>query len=364
MKTKNIAIKISYSNLFAQMSEQIVLAVTPLVAVLTLNASASDTAWLQALQTLPFFIISPFIGIVADRYSTRNLMIYSELIRIGVLGIIFALLFTQILSLSWLVLLGMFGSIGTVIYSVATSAYIPGVIARTELVNVNRWIELARSLSYTAGPALAGILIGYIGALFAYSFAVILSFIALILIILLPKEQQNAVVHEPMLKQLKAGTNFILQHPFLKPILFTALFFNIAWFIIQGVFTAYAILALELSAQKIGIAVSVYGIGMITGALYLRVLWAASYIRTYLWCIWGFYFIIDIVGTLIFFGLHCLFFIRFRPYHLDDFDSFIAPISDSQIINRASVCFNVNDFIWSSPCRFCRCGDNCNVIWC
>lgn len=272
MNSDKIFSKVAYSNLFAQMSEQIALAVTPLVAVLLLNASASDTAWLQMLQTLPFLIVSPFIGIVVDRYSARNLMIYSEAIRIAVLGMIFSLLFTELLSFGLLILLGFVGAVGTVIYSVATFTYIPAVIPRDQLVNANRWIELARSLSYTAGPALGGVLVGYIGAPFAYSFAIILSMIALVLIFQLPKEQKGTLVSTSILKQLKEGADYIFHNLYLKPILLTALFFNTAWFIIQGVFTAYAVTVLQLSAQQIGISISVYGIGMIVGALGLRYL--------------------------------------------------------------------------------------------
>lgn len=272
MNSGKIFSKVAYSNLFAQMSEQIALAVTPLVAVLILNASASDTAWLQMLQTLPFLIVSPFIGIVADRYSARNLMIYSEAIRIAVLGMIFSLLFAELLSFGLLILFGFIGAVGTVIYSVATSTYIPAVIPRDQLVNANRWIELARSLSYTAGPALGGVLVGYIGASFAYSFAIILSMIALVLIFQLPKEQKGTPVSTSVLKQLKEGADYIFHNPYLKPILLTALFFNTAWFIIQGIFTAYAVTVLQLSAQQIGMAISIYGIGMIVGALGLRYL--------------------------------------------------------------------------------------------
>ncbi|MGG4662596.1 MFS transporter [Providencia vermicola] len=272
MNSDKLFSKVAYSNLFAQMSEQIALAVTPLVAVLILNASASDTAWLQMLQTLPFLIVSPFIGIVVDRHSARNLMICSEAIRIAVLGIIFALLFSKLLSFVLLILFGFIGAVGTVIYSVATSAYIPAVIPKDQLINANRWIELARSLSYTAGPALGGVLVGYIGASSAYSFAIILSVIALVLIFQLPKEHKKTPVSTSLLKQLKEGADYIVHNPYLKPILLTALFFNTAWFIIQGVFTAYAVTVLQFSAQQIGIAISVYGIGMIIGALAIRYL--------------------------------------------------------------------------------------------
>lgn len=264
--------KIAWSNLFAQMSEQVALATAPLVAVLLLRATASDTAWLQMMQTLPFLMISPFIGILADRYSARNLMISAEITRAVVLSLIFVLLFSQQFTLPLLALLGFMGAVGTVMYSVATPTYVPAVIPKTELLSANRWIELVRSLSYTAGPALGGVLVGYVGAPSAYISAIILSIVAFSLLLCLPKEDKIKPQSRSIFKDLYEGAQFIIQHPLLRPVLLTALFFNTSWFIIQGVFVAYATTHIGLAPTQIGFAIAVYGGGMIIGAIGLRYL--------------------------------------------------------------------------------------------
>ncbi|SUB82601.1 Uncharacterised protein [Pragia fontium] len=46
--------KISWSNLFAQFAEQIALSAAPLVAVLLLSATASETAWIQTSLFVPW----------------------------------------------------------------------------------------------------------------------------------------------------------------------------------------------------------------------------------------------------------------------------------------------------------------------
>ncbi len=73
--------RLSISNLTAQFSEQVTLAVLPIISILILHTSAEQTAILQAINTLPFLIISIPAGIVVDKYKSKNLMILMEVIR-------------------------------------------------------------------------------------------------------------------------------------------------------------------------------------------------------------------------------------------------------------------------------------------
>ncbi|HCQ49452.1 MAG TPA: MFS transporter, partial [Achromobacter sp.] len=66
--------RLAASNLAAQFSEQMALAAAPLVAVLTLGATAAQTGALQAAQTLPFLLLSLPAGVLADRMSRKALM--------------------------------------------------------------------------------------------------------------------------------------------------------------------------------------------------------------------------------------------------------------------------------------------------
>lgn len=262
--------KISWSNLLAQFSEQVALAAAPLAAVLLLNAGPSETAWLQTSQTLPFLLLSIPIGLIVDRLSRRNLMIGAEMLRALSLVMVLLLLLSSSLSLIWLAALGFLGAVGTVVYSVATPAYIPTIIAKSQLVVANRWLELARSIAFAAGPALGGALVGYIGVSTAYTYATILSMLAFMLLMSLPQEANITCGKKHIFADLKQGARFIFKHDYLRPILFTAIFFNMGWFIIQGVFVAYAALYLSLSAAQIGFIISLYGIGMVVGAFGLK----------------------------------------------------------------------------------------------
>ena len=42
-------------------------------------------------------------------------------------------------------------------------------------------------------------------------------------------------------RELTEGAAFVLRHPLLRPVLVTAVFFNVAWFVLQAVYVVYAI---------------------------------------------------------------------------------------------------------------------------
>ncbi|RWR05631.1 MFS transporter [Sinirhodobacter populi] len=259
--------RIGWSNLLAQFSEQIALAAAPLAAVLLLSAGPSGTGWLQTAQTLPFLLLSIPAGLVVDRASRRSLMVGSELLRALSLASIVALLVAGALNLPLLALLGFLGAIGTVCYSVAAPALIPSLVPRAQLAAANRWLELARSAAYTAGPALGGALVGWTGAPAAYALATVLSLLAVLFLVGLPREEVLPKQKRDLTHDLREGAGFILHHDLLRPILVTAIFFNTGWFILQAIYVAYAVQNLGMTATEVGVTLGIYGGGMIIGAL-------------------------------------------------------------------------------------------------
>jgi predicted MFS family arabinose efflux permease len=69
------------------------------------------------------------------------------------------------------------------------------------------------------------------------------------------------------LHELREGTRFVLGDALLRPMLATAVFFNIGFFILQAVYVPYAVHRLGLSASAVGVTLGAYGAGMVCGAL-------------------------------------------------------------------------------------------------
>lgn len=259
--------RLAWSNLAAQSAEQIGLAAAPMVAVLALGAGAGETGLLQTAQTLPFLLLSIPAGVLADRSSRRRLMASAEAVRALALAGTLALAYLGGLTLPLLALLGFVGACGTVAYSVAAPALVPALVPSGALAAANARIELARTVAFVGGPALAGALVGWTGAGAAFGFAAALSAGAVVLLAGLREPARPLVAPSHPLHDLREGAGFMFRHPLLLPILITQFVFNTAFFVLQAVYVPYAVHRLGLSASGVGVTLAVYGVGMVVGAL-------------------------------------------------------------------------------------------------
>jgi predicted MFS family arabinose efflux permease len=259
--------RLAWSNLAAQSAEQVALAAAPIVAVLLFGAGEGETGLLQTALTLPFVLFAIPAGLLADRTSRRWLMAGSEALRATALFAILGLIALGWLTLPLLAFLGFVAVCGTVVYSVAAPALVPSLVGPTMLPAANARLELARTVAFAAGPALGGLLVGWIGASPAFGVAAMLSVIAVVLL---------SGLHEPMRPQrprrhpwqeIREGAGFVFHHPLLRPVFVTQFIFNTAWFVILAVFVPYAVHRLGLSATGVGTTLAMYGVGMIVGAL-------------------------------------------------------------------------------------------------
>lgn len=263
------------SNLAAQSAEQISLAAVPMVAVMAMGAGPGEIGLLATAQTLPFLLLSIPIGLLADRSSRQRLMIWAEGLRALTLLALLAALLLDRVSIELLAVLGFAGAVGTVGFSVAAPALVPSLVGRGTLAAANGRLELARSAAFAAGPALAGALVAWAGASAAFVLAALLSGSAVALLLGLRETPREAVVARHPLLEIRDGTRLVWGHEWLRPILLTAVVWNIAWFVMQAAYVPYAMRVLGLNAEAVGVTLAAYGIGMIVGSLLSRRVLAA-----------------------------------------------------------------------------------------
>ncbi|HEX4994121.1 MAG TPA: MFS transporter [Methylomirabilota bacterium] len=259
--------RLAWSNLAAQSAEQIGLAAAPLVAVLALGAGAGETGFLQTAATLPFLLLAIPAGVLADRMPRRRLMAAAEAVRATALVATLVLASTGRLSLALLAVLAFVGACGTVAYSVAAPALVPGLVPPAGLAAANARLELARTVAFVGGPALGGALVGWTGAGAAFGVAAGLSIAAVFLLAGLREPPRAPAPPRRTLEDLREGSSFVFRHRLLLPILITQFVFNTAFFVLQAVYVPYAVHRLGLPASGVGVTLAVYGVGMVVGAL-------------------------------------------------------------------------------------------------
>jgi predicted MFS family arabinose efflux permease len=259
--------RLAWSNLAAQSAEQVGLAAAPIIAVLALGAGAGATGLLQAAQTLPFVLFAIPAGVLADRTSRRRVMTAAEAVRALSLVGILMLAQLEVLTLPLLAVLGFLGACGTVAYSVAAPALVPTLVPSAALAVANGRLELARTIAFAGGPALAGVLVAWLGGAPAFAVAAALSTCAVFLLAGLHEPARPAARSRDAVREIRDGAGFVFRHRLLLPVYVTQVVFNTAFFILQAVYVPYAVQRLGLTASTVGATLAAYGVGMIVGAL-------------------------------------------------------------------------------------------------
>ncbi len=255
------------ANLAAQSAEQVSLAAVPIVAVMALGAGPGEIGLLNTAQSLPFLLLSIPLGLLVDRRSRRGLMVSAEVLRaLSLAGLLLAVASGH-LSIMLLAVLGFVGAAGTVGFSVAAPALVPALVPREALGVANSRLELARSAAFAAGPALAGALVAWAGASLAFALATTLSALAVALLLRLHEPPRTPAPPRHPWLDLKDGAGLVWRHPLLRPVLLTAVAWNLAWFVLQAAYVPYAMRALGLGAGAVGLTLATYGAGMVVGAL-------------------------------------------------------------------------------------------------
>ncbi|WP_315752925.1 MULTISPECIES: MFS transporter [unclassified Bradyrhizobium] len=259
--------RLAWSNLTAQSAEQIALAAAPIVAVLALGVGEGETGLLQTALTAPFVLFAIPAGLLADRMSRRLLMALAEMFRALALLAILIAFAAGALTLPLLAALGFAAVCGTVVFSVAAPALVPSLVAPAQLAPANARIELARTVAFAAGPALGGVLVGWIGGAPAFGCAAALSLVAAVCLAGIAEPARAPVPRRHPLADIREGAAFVLHHPLLRPVFATQFIFNTAHFLLLAVFVPYAVHRLGLSAGGVGSVLSMFGVGMVCGAL-------------------------------------------------------------------------------------------------
>jgi predicted MFS family arabinose efflux permease len=259
--------KLAISNLLAQSAEQLTLAAVPIVAVLMLQAGPGQIGVLAAIQSLPFLLLSMPLGLLADSMSRKKLMLFSEILRVLALMVLIAGLLLDQISVALLATVGFFAAVGTVGFSVSAPSLVPALVNRAHLAKANGRLELARSMAFAGGPALAGALIAWMGASTSFVLSFMLSLAAVGFLNQIKEPARQAAPDRHPWLELKDGAHFVWTHEFLRPILFTSVAWNISWFVLQAIYVPYAIRTLGMSSSAVGLTLACYGAGMIFGSL-------------------------------------------------------------------------------------------------
>ena len=125
--------------------------------VYSITGSPLKTTMIGLLQTLPPILFGPFIGVIVDRVPKKLLLIFSDLIRAIVLGVIPCLIPVEAFSIERLYLMVFVHAVASAVFGPALTAAIPSLVSRHEFTAANALLQTTTSIGIILGPALSGV---------------------------------------------------------------------------------------------------------------------------------------------------------------------------------------------------------------
>lgn len=171
-------------------------------------------------QLLPIIIFSFYSGVLADTYSTKKIMIYSDIARF--LLLLFLIIFWSFGFNSKLILLYItvfFLSVFSSFFDPSFQTTIKQIVRKEDLINANSWFQFSRNFSRLFGLMLGGILVETLGIVNSFIINALSFLISAILLFLseIPYEKQALVSKKishhfiDSLKYLKTSPNTLKQ---------------------------------------------------------------------------------------------------------------------------------------------------------
>jgi MFS family permease len=135
----------------------------PVIVVTLLHASPLEVGYVNAAPLAAYTVLGLFAGVVIDRWRRKPVLVWSSLVRAGVLAVIPLLWLAHALSI-WAIVATLFVFSGAAVFGIgARQAFLSSIVARSQLVSANARLDQSDAAASTVGPALGGGLVGLLG---------------------------------------------------------------------------------------------------------------------------------------------------------------------------------------------------------
>jgi len=234
--------------------------------------SATALGLMQVFFITPFLIISPFAGVMVDRYNRKLMMMVSDLTAAIATAVIFVLILTGQLEFWYLYFAAALNGIGNAFQWPAYSAAITTMIPKEQLGRVNGMMSLMEAGPGVLAPVLAGALLPVIGLrgllmvdLITFAFAV-----GTLMFVFIPQPVRTAegkAAEGSVWKEAAYGFRYIFQRPSLLGLQLIFFFGNLFSGIAMTVFTPMVLARTDQNSVILGTVQSAWAAGAIVGGI-------------------------------------------------------------------------------------------------
>jgi len=245
---------------------QVTAVALPLTAALTLDAGAAGVSAIATATYLPSAALPLLAGHWLERRRKRGVMIATDVFRAAVLAVVPIAWATDQLSLPLLVVVAFLVGAASVVFDIASFAYLPDFVPEENLPAANRALQGSSTAAQVGGPGLSGLLVQLLGPAIALLVDAI-SYVASAFGIGSARRAERVPQATDERAGLWEGVRQIKVSPFLRSLTAHAALYNAAAQILVVNLVVLAVKERGLSAGGYGIALSAGGAGAFVGAM-------------------------------------------------------------------------------------------------
>jgi MFS family permease len=236
--------------------------------VLELTHSGTALGIVTGLQFLPALLISPYAGLIADRFAKRRVLTMTQLAMGTVALVLGTLTVTGVVETWQVYVLAFVFGLGTAFDAPTRQSFVVEMVGKDELSNAVGLNSASFNAARLIGPGLAGLLIHWIGTgpviiLNGISYAAVI----LSLYLMRPDELYSPKLAGREKGMIRDGMRYLWRRPDLMMVLTAVFFAGTFGLNFQMTAALMATQAFHKGAGEYGILGSILAIGSLAGAL-------------------------------------------------------------------------------------------------
>lgn len=197
-----------------------------LYLVYDLTGSGLAMGSLMLFSVLPNAVVSPFAGVIADRYNKKRIMFLAELIRAACIILIPILMFTKTIQLWHIYLISVVVSIAESFFEPTAGITFLLVIGKKDMPVYNSVVTISNHIMRILGYSLSGIMMATVGKelIFIIDSITFLASAVVSMIVKIPIiEKMNTEKQSDFKSELLSGFKYVLSNKIIMSIIFVIL---------------------------------------------------------------------------------------------------------------------------------------------
>jgi DHA3 family macrolide efflux protein-like MFS transporter len=239
--------------------------------VLEATGSVFDVGLVVVATLVPVVVLGPFLGVYADRWPRRTLLLVTNLAEGVLVAGLSGLVLTHGADLSWILGIVVALATGAQVVRITSNAMIPQTVRVEDLAPANSLLSFSSSFNQVVGLSLGGIVVAVFGVAIPIEYDAISFFAAAAIITLIPRavgapEPAAEGADTRFRAQFSEGLRYLLQQRFLVEIIIIGVVGNFCVNAVSALIAPYADYVLHGGSTTYGFLGAAIAAGSILGA--------------------------------------------------------------------------------------------------